>query len=208
MRSIDKLRESIKSGRAIASSIELLEYLLHLQAEVLAEVIRGVTARIDAIEDHLLSDRPINERLRLEELRRLLVRFQRLLAPEPASLFRLLQHPPDWIAQVDAEELRRTNEEFSLVLRDMGMLQERIKLLQEEIAARVNESNNRSLFILTIVTVLALLINIVAGLFGMNVGGVPLAQHAHGFWIVLTVVVTFTALAGWLVVRRQRQHGA
>ena len=109
--------------------------------------------------------------------------------------------------QIDAEELRRTSEEFSLVLRDMGMLQERIKLLQEEIAAQVNESNNRSLFILTIVTVLALPINIVAGLFGMNVGGVPLAQHEHGFWIVLTVVFTFTALAGWLVIRRQRQRG-
>ena len=90
----------------------------------------------------------------------------------------------------------------------MGMLQERIKLLQEEIAAQVNESNNRSLFVLTIVTVLALPINIVAGLFGMNVGGEPLAQHEHGFWIVLGLVMTFTALAGWLVIRRQRQRGS
>ena len=63
----------------------------------------------------------------------------------------------------------------------MGMLQERIKLLQEEIAAQVNENNNRSVFILTMVTVLALPINIVAGLLGMNVGGMPLAQHEHGF---------------------------
>lgn len=122
LRSIDRLRESVKSGHAIGSSIALLEYLLHLQAEVLADVIRGVTAKIDTIEE--LSNRPVSERLRLGALRRLLVRFQRLLAPEPASLFRLLQHPPAWIATVDTEELRRTSEEFSLVLRDMGLLQD------------------------------------------------------------------------------------
>jgi Mg2+ and Co2+ transporter CorA len=38
----------------------------------------------------------------------------------------------------------------------------------------INEQNNRSLFVLTTVTVLALPINIIAGLLGMNVGGIPL----------------------------------
>lgn len=51
---------------------------------------------------------------------------------------------------------------------------------------------------------LALPINIIAGLFGMNVGGVPLAQDGHGFWIVVAIVVTFTALAGWIAFRQAR----
>ena len=33
-------------------------------------------------------------------------RLQRLLAPEPAALFRLLQRPPAWMAEDDAQELR------------------------------------------------------------------------------------------------------
>ncbi len=203
LRSVDKLRESVKNGHALSSSVELLEYLLHLQAEVLAEVIRGVTAKVDTIEDRLLSSRPAGERVQLGALRRLLVRLQRLLAPEPASLFRLLQHPPAWIAPDAAEELRRTSEEFSLVLRDMGVLQERIKLLQEEIAALVNESNNRSLFILTVVTVLALPINIVAGLMGMNVGGVPFNQNEHGFWIVVVACFASVGAIARIAFRRR-----
>ena len=91
----------------------------------------------------------------------------------------------------DAQELRDSTEEFSVVLRDMQGLQERIKLLQEEIAASVQEANSRSLFVLTVVTVLALPINILAGLFGMNVGGVPLADNGHGFWIIVAVVAAF-----------------
>ena len=140
-------------------------------------------------------------------MRRLLVRLQRLLAPEPAALFRLLQNPPAWMAEADAQELRGSTEEFSVVLRDMGALQERIKLLQEEIAANVNEDNNRSLFVLTVVTVLALPINILAGLFGMNVGGIPLAEDKHGFWMVVAIAELhgFTAMSQALGVRHSRK---
>ena len=51
------------------------------------------------------------------------------------------------------------------------------RLPQENMVAMVNEGNSRSLFVLTIMTVLALPVNIRTGLFGMNVDGVPLAQN-------------------------------
>jgi zinc transporter len=205
LRSVDRLRTAVKAGESLRSSAELLEHLLRAQADVLVDIVRSVTERIDRIEDQLLAGRLDTKRARLGALRRVLVRLQRLLAPEPAALFRLLQHPPDWMDPLDVQSLREASEEFSVVLRDMTTLQERIKLLQEEVASQVNEDNNKSLFVLTVVTVLALPINIVAGLLGMNVGGVPLAQHAHGFWIVVAIVATTTALAGWLAFRRKRE---
>jgi len=204
LRSVDALRAAVKAGDAPRSSTELLEHLLRAQADVLVNIVRGVTTRIDDIEDALLAGRLDHKRARLGLLRRLLVRLQRLLAPEPASLFRLLQSPPSWMAELDVQELRGSTEEFSLVLRDMQTLQERIKLLQEEIAANINEDNSRSLFVLTVVTVLALPINILAGLFGMNVGGVPLAQDPQGFWIVVAIIVSFTVVAAWVAFRKKR----
>jgi len=203
LRSIDKLRTAVKAGEIIRSPLELLIHLLRDQADVLVSIVRNVTTRIDQVEDKLLEGKSGLTRAGLGSLRRLLVRLQRLLAPEPASLFRLLQHPPQWIDEADAMELRQSTEEFSVVLRDMTALQERIKLLQEEIAAHVNEENNRSLFVLTIVTVLALPINIAAGLLGMNVGGIPLAQHAHGFWIVVALILGFTGIAAWWAFRHK-----
>jgi len=87
----------------------------------------------------------------------------------------------------------------------MAALQERIKLLQEEIAGRVAETSNRTLFVLTVVTVLALPINIIAGLLGMNVGGIPLNEHPYGFWIVVAIIASFTGIAAWLAFRRPRE---
>jgi hypothetical protein len=55
----------------------------------------------------------------------------------------------------------------------------------EEIAAAINEQTNRTLFILTVITVLALPISMVAGLFGMNVGGIPFAGEAFLGYVAL-----------------------
>ncbi len=205
LRSVDQLRIAVKRGDVLGSTADLLEHLLRAQADVLVAIVRGVTVRIDKIEDELLSGRLDHKRVKLGGLRRLLVRLQRLLAPEPAALFRLLQHPPGWLIEAQVQALRQSTEEFSAVLRDMAALQERIKLLQEEIAASVNEGNGRSLFVLTIVTVLALPINIIAGLFGMNVGGVPLAAHARGFWVVVAIVASFTAIAAVIAFRSRER---
>ena len=206
LRSVDRVRTAVKSGETMRSTVDLLGHVLRYQADVLVGIVRDVTTRVDDTEDDLLSGKLDHKRVKLGRLRRLLVRLQRLLAPEPAALFRLLQHPPTWTSELDVEELRGSTEEFSVALRDTTSLQERIKLLQEEIAAQVNEDNNKSLFVLTVVTVLALPINIIAGLLGMNVGGVPLAQHAHGFWIVVGIVAGFTSIAALLARRTQRDR--
>lgn len=58
---------------------------------------------------------------------------------------------------------------------------------------------------LTIVTVLALPINLAAGLFGMNVGGIPFAEDGRGFWTVVATLVAFTAAVGYLSLRKFRE---
>jgi zinc transporter len=204
LRSVDRLRVAVKAGEDFASPVSLLVHLLRDQADVLQKIERDSASKVDQIEDNLLKGRVNTTRGTLGSLRRLFVRLRRLLAPEPATLFRLLNRPPAWFMKDDARELREATEESSAVLNDLAVLQERTKLLQEEIAAHTTEQTNRSLFLLTIVTVLALPINIIAGLFGMNVGGIPLAQEPHGFWVVVAIIAIFTGVAGWVAFKKQR----
>ncbi|WP_411880614.1 transporter [Polaromonas sp. YR568] len=204
LRSIDRLRDAVKNGTPLESSVSFLNHLLREQGDVLVRIVRDATVQVDVIEDNFLVGRLHNRRADLGKLRRVLVRLQRLLAPEPGALFRLLRLPPPWVSERDLEELRQATEEFSLTIRDMSELKERIKLLQEEIAAQVSEETNRSVFILTMVTVLALPINIVAGLLGMNVGGVPLADSPHGFMVIVVIIGLFTAFAAWYVYRQKQ----
>lgn len=162
------------------------------------------STRVDHIEDSLLAVRASVSRRDLGSLRRTLVQLQRLLAPEPAALFRLLNRSPGWMRSEDVQELRQAAEEFAAAIADSATLVERVKLLQEELAALVGEQTNRTLFTLTVVTVLALPVNLIAGLFGMNVGGIPFANHQHGFVVVVTALSILTATAAWFALLRRK----
>jgi zinc transporter len=204
LRSVDRLRADVKAGQSFRSSIELVVQLLRNQADVLVDIVRKSTARVDDIEDRLIGNQLITSRTELGNMRRLLVRLQRLLAPEPAALFRLLNRPPVWIRGDDLQDLRQAAEELSTAVADSVSLAERVKLLQEEFMALTNEQTSRTLFVLTVVTVLALPINLIAGLMGMNVGGIPLAAHPHGFFWVLMLVCTVTAVLAYLAFGRNQ----
>lgn len=204
LRAIDRLRQSVRQGQTLASTVAMLAELMQDQGRVLEHVVREATDRVDAIEDSLLLGRLAHRRSDLSKLRRVLVRLERLLAPEPGALSRLMRHPPPWISAQDLEELRQTSDEMALVMNDLSGLKERIKLLQEEIAALSSEQSNRSLFALTAVTVLALPINLMAGLMGMNVGGIPFAEDPRGFWFVAGGVLSATGAAAlWFFSRRR-----
>ena len=204
LRSVDQLRAAVRAGQVFRSPVELLAHLLRDQANVLMNILRESTRRVDGIEDGLLANRVSMSRTELGSLRRVLVRLQRLLAPEPAALFRLLNRPPEWIVASDVRDLRQAAEEFAEAVADSGALVERLELLQHELGARVSEQTSRTLFVLTAVTVLALPINMVAGLFGMNVGGIPLAEHPHGFLLIASLLAALTALLLYLVFGRRR----
>jgi zinc transporter len=203
LRAIDRLRESVRGGETFRSTADLLAHLLRDQAGVMVQIVRDSTTRVNTVEDGLLANRVGSSRAKLGALRRVLVRLQRLLAPEPAALFRLLSRPPSWLSEQDVQELRQAAEEFSAAVADSAALVERVKILQEELAALLNERTNRTLFVLTVVTVLALPFNVIGGLFGMNVGGIPFADHTSGFWIVVGLVTAFTVAVGiWALGKR------
>jgi zinc transporter len=197
-RSIDQLRAAVQAGQVFRSPIEILARLLRDQASVLVDIVRKSKKLVGPMEEQLLAKRISISRGELGSLRRMLVRLQRLLAPEPAAFFRLLNRPPDWIAEEELQNLQQAAEKFSTAISDTAALVERVKQLQEELAALVNAQANRTLFVLTVVTVLALPINLVAGLFGMNVGGIPLNQHRSGFVLVVGPLLVLTALLAYL----------
>lgn len=74
LRSVDRLRAAVRAGQMFRSTAELLAHLLRDQAEVLVEIVRQSTSRVDAIEDRVLAGRVAINRAELSTLRRTLVR--------------------------------------------------------------------------------------------------------------------------------------
>lgn len=200
LRSVERVRRDVQTGHPFANPMALLIRLLREQAEVLLEIAHDTVIASNATEKALFEGKlPRNSRLAV--FRRDLMRLRRLLAPEPAALFRLASQAPDWLRDEDAQALRQCAEHFSLILRDTSALEQRIRLLQEEITEKVGEHTNRSVLILTSVTVIALPINVISGLLGMNVGGIPFKDSDFTFGVIVSIALFLTGIAAWLITR-------
>src|SRR5258705_5016625 len=98
-RSIDQVREAVQAGQAFRSPVEILARLLRDQANVLVDIVRKTKKQVGPMEEQLLAKRISVSRSELGSLRRMLVRLQRLLGPESAACFRLLNQPSYSISQ-------------------------------------------------------------------------------------------------------------
>ena len=86
---------------------------------------------------------------------------------------------------------------------EVHTLQERARLLKDEISANVASDINNSLYILSLVSALLLPPSIIFGLFGINVGGLPLMGSELGFAVVVGLGLLSSALVFMLMRRRK-----
>ena len=82
-------------------------------------------------------------------------------------------------------------------------MQERARLLLEEMAAKMTEITNRRLFTLSILTACLLPPTLVTGFFGMNTKDLPWQNTDGGTWMALGVAAIASAASYWAL-RRMR----
>lgn len=202
LRAAARLRRKLRDGLAVATAPALAGALIHALAEELEEAADDLTAAVDEIEDDVLAGHGHHHRRRLGEVRRPAARLVRHVPIGRHAGARLALRPPTWLAGEELDELRDGIERLGAVVDDLTGLQERAKLLEEELAARLAEETNRNLYALSIITALFLPMTLLTGIFGMNVAGLPWTQAQGGFaWtmgLMLGVAAVTLLLLRWL----------
>jgi zinc transporter len=202
LESVDAVRKAVENGsRKFRSPAELIEAVTGQSLDGMLGELGKLGDTLDGIEDRVVRDAWHNERQALVEARRQLVVIHRQMATL-ANLFRHLDHShrdelPDPINDMAARLSHRAHTLFH----DGEQLQARTRLLQDELMAKLTMQSNQLLYILSVMTAVLLPMTIISGLFGMNVGGLPLVNTPVGFWVV-TAVSLVIAAATYLFVRR------
>lgn len=132
----------------------------------------------------------------------MLARLRRQIAANRAALGLVGSRLPEPCSAEQRQGLRAAVERFDGVAQDLELVQERARLLQEELAGRVGEATNRNLFLLSIVTTTLLPITLITGVFGMNVGGLPWVSDSGGFWWVILLMISAVVVV-LLILRRR-----
>jgi zinc transporter len=204
LKAIDRLRLALIHGEQIDTSLDLMVHFLQYVSEMFSGVILDIREVIDDMEDQILKGNFQEKRGELGTARRSLARLRRHLNGNRQALSQhLLPYLPSWCREIDVSELRRNIERLDTVVQDLELVQERSRLLQEEMAGQLQETLNRNLYVLSIVTTIFLPVTLITGIFGMNVGGLPWTQESIGFWwVILTMGAT---LGVTFMVLRRRQ---
>jgi zinc transporter len=204
LRTVDQVRRELASGTLAPRSVgELFAVFLDRLATTFGDVVTKLGDKVDDAEDEILAGRYQTQGKVLGSVRRNLARPRRHLNANRAALAPLRGHLPDML-EADPSDVRQAVERMDTISQDMELVQERTRLLQEEIAGRQGEATNRNLFLLSTVTAALLPITLITGIFGMNVGGLPGVNHPPGFrWVMLSILVTVAVALALL--RRRRE---
>jgi len=158
-------------------------------------------AVLDDVEDRIVAERRVNnERRRLMAARRLVVGLHRPVAALVA-LFRGDERSEWPLPESGHAALRRLGKRLTALDREIVMLGERARLLQEEVSAELQEESNRSLKALAIMSALLLPGTLVFAIFGMNTAGLPLTESPWGFIEAMAIGIAATALFYWLLLK-------
>jgi zinc transporter len=188
LQSVESTRQAIAAGRRLPRPESLMAVIVEQILQAIAAGAEALHLELDGIEDRILDDSVSDERRGLGGVRRTAARLHRRLAVL-AALFARLEEETDE-EDAEAPELLALRPIAGPIVRRLESLhgkvlatQERGRLLQDEITAKLATETNRRLHALSIVTALFLPPALVAGIFGMNTKDLPLLETAGGsFW--------------------------
>ena len=206
----DMARDQAAQGHCFGAPIQLLETLIERVVGVMAATGSRLADELDGIEDNILDGRVRDDRRRLGPIRRDAVRLHRQLLGLRAVFHRLEQDGRDkGLPAVEIATATRIAQRLDALDRDMSMLAERSRLMQDELSSELAQQSNRQLYTLSILTALFLPPTLVTGLFGMNTKSLPLSENENGSLVaigigILSAVIAY-AVIRLVVIRRPRE---
>jgi len=201
--SIGDLRDSIDQGHGPSNVGDFVVQLTGRLVSRISGVIGDVDDKVDYLQGQVLDAEGGKLRTELTRLRREIISLRRYLSPQRDALARLTQLKLPWLNDMDHMHLREEADRVVRYVEDLDSARERAAVTQEELVNRISEQMNARMYVLSVVAAIFLPLGFLTGLFGINVGGIPLADNPWGFVEVLLVLLLITALQ--IVVFRWRR---
>lgn len=201
LQSVDRARASIEKGGKVNGPMDVLGALVIEFQRTVVTLVHEINEELNLIEDYVYEDAERDETRRLAPARRTIIRLHRHLRTELALLRRVAVADDDEIPEGFDTVARRLTDRIETVERDVSSLQERARLLHEDIDSKATSETNRHLYILSLFTAFLMPPTLVTGFFGMNTGNLPFSGSTDGT-VFAFLLVTVSILLAWLLLRR------
>lgn len=200
--SVNDLRKAIEEGRGPKTTGEFFSKLNNRLINRMADVIDDVNEQVDTLEEEVLTLESRLLRPQISEIRRQAVLIRRYIYPQREALYQLQSEHVAFFATEDNIQLREANDRMVRYIEDLDTARERASIAQEELASRISEQMDARMYVLSVVAVVFLPLTFVTGLLGINVGGIPGADHDWGFAVVCGLMLLLLVATLFLLRRK------
>lgn len=186
--------DAIGAGRGPGDSGDLVVELATRLLERMEPVIEDLGDSTDELEETAIEGVRAEQRRRLVAVRHQTILLRRYLTPQRDALRRLTTVSPPWFDARQMAMLREAADRVTRYVEDLDAVRERAAVIHDEMAGRQADQLNQRMYVLSVVAAIMLPLGVVAGLLGINVGGIPGADSHWGFAVVLGILVLIVAL--------------
>ena len=201
LQGVEAARQEVEAGSRFAASVTLLETIVDRVVDGMSAIVDDNITALNAIEDRVLDDELHDERGRLGPIRRNSARLHRQLTGMRTIFGRFESQPTSSLSEEVRAAAGRLVQRIAAMHEEVHSVQERARLLQEEISSKVSSETNRNLAMLTAVTTLILPPTFITGMFGMNVKGLLFGDSDYGYIYAMLICVASSALI-YVLMRR------
>jgi zinc transporter len=193
---IDMMREQMERG-AIRDPGDFVSHMAMLITKKVDPIITDLGDLVDDCETMLEPAQAYDTRRKIATARSDAIVYRRFIAPQREALTTLARLDADWLEEDDRLHLREAGDRFARMAEELESVRERSALIHEQLTDLRSEQIEGRALLISIVALIFLPLTFITGLFGMNVGGIPL-QHGQGFWeIAAFCVVLACGGAAW-----------
>ena len=190
----DVLADLIDSRHGPESTADLFVALSEKLSLKINDVIIHLEDQLGALEAQVETEQPTKLRSQIAESRQDIVALRRYLSPQREALANLQYDAPDWLNATQKMGLRETADRTMRYLEDLDAARDRAIVVLDELANKMAESMNRTMYALSIVAAIFLPLSFLTGLLGINVGGMPGVDSDLAFWVTCGIMTVLMVL--------------
>lgn len=194
---IRDIAKNLEAQRGPKTPGEFVAILSARLIDRMGPVISTLEDGLDALEEALIEGPDPSIREKLSRIRRTAVALRRYLGPQRDVITRASTEDTDWLDNANRARLRECSDRMTRYVEELDAGRERASVTQDELAARLSEQTNRTMYVLSLVAALFLPLGFLTGLLGINVGGIPGTESPTAFLSVCAFLLLLAVIELW-----------
>ena len=198
-REIDDLFEDRDGPRDVN---DLISTILENTLDSVSESIERIEDFVDEFEEKIITNCPAEGTYQeLSELLRQVIIIRRFMMPEREVLDNLLRRKLKWFNTAFEQSVRDNFDRVRRIVEDIDLLEKRIRLNQDALSHIEDKQTQRNTYMLSVIAGIFLPLSFLTGIFGMNLGGIPLGSQPYGF-LVINLIMLLIGLLIWFLFKK------